>query len=88
MFYLNTSRFAKTFYGVTFLPGQVKEVPGYINHSKFVLVASMPKEPPASIEKKKKQGRPKKEIIEPEIHEEQEEVLNGATEGDKASDAI
>ena len=29
---------AKTFYGVTFNPGDVHDVPGYINDSKFIRV--------------------------------------------------
>lgn len=79
MKYYNGSRFSKTFYGVTFRPGESKDVPGYINHPKFIAVASMPKEPPVSVDTKKR-GRPKKkvepELIE-ELHIEQEEVLNG-----------
>ena len=31
MFYKNVSASAKTFYGVTFKPGEIKEVPGFIN---------------------------------------------------------
>lgn len=36
MIYKNTSRTTMTFYGIVFQPGDVKEVPGYINHPKFV----------------------------------------------------
>lgn len=36
MVYKNLSRTAMTFYGIIFNPGDVKEVPGYINHPKFV----------------------------------------------------
>lgn len=36
--YRNTSCATKTFYGVKFLPGEVKSVSGYINDDKFVRV--------------------------------------------------
>ena len=36
--YKNLSRSTKTFYGVTFQPGEIKEVPGFINHPRFVRV--------------------------------------------------
>lgn len=32
MYYKNTSVTVKTFYNVTFKPGEIKEVSGYINH--------------------------------------------------------
>lgn len=38
LFYQNKSNIPKTFYGVTFGPGEIKEVSGYINHSKFIQV--------------------------------------------------
>lgn len=86
MFYKNISNYTKTFHGVTFHPREIKEVPKYINHPKFVSVSSMPKEPPRSVELTKKVGRPKKVIDEaskPEaensqVNQEQEEVLDGA----------
>lgn len=36
MKYKNTGMTSKTFYGVTFKPKEVKEVPGYINDPKFI----------------------------------------------------
>ena len=50
MVYRNNSVVAKTFYGVTFQPGETKEVPGYINSNDFDFVAKAPKqkEPPTS----------------------------------------
>ena len=36
--YKNLSNAVKTFYGVTFLPGDVKSVPGYIDNLKFIRV--------------------------------------------------
>ena len=46
MIYKNTSIIQKTFHGITFQPGEIKEVPGYINDKSFVRVSKMPKEPP------------------------------------------
>ncbi len=40
--YQNLSRVVKTFHGVTFNPGDIKEVPGYINDSKFIKLDKMP----------------------------------------------
>jgi len=37
--YKNLSKAVKTFYGVTFLPGEVKSVSGYINNTKFARVS-------------------------------------------------
>ena len=42
MLYRNDSHKVMTFYGVKFNPGDVKDVPGNINHPRFVRVASMP----------------------------------------------
>lgn len=36
MIYKNLSRATKTFYGVVFKPGDEHDVPGHINHPKFV----------------------------------------------------
>lgn len=36
--YKNLSKAVKTFYGVTFLPGEVKSVSGYINDKHFIKV--------------------------------------------------
>lgn len=38
MFYKNISYSDKTFYGVTFKPGEVAEVPGYINDRQMIVV--------------------------------------------------
>lgn len=37
MIYKNTSRSTKTFYGVTFKPGESREVPGYITNPDFIV---------------------------------------------------
>lgn len=57
--YKNNSLSVKTFYGVTFRPGEEKPVPGYINSPKFIRIKSVPKELPERAESKKR-GRPKK----------------------------
>lgn len=41
--YKNTGITSKTFYGVTFKPKEVKDVPGYINDPGFVRVADSAK---------------------------------------------
>lgn len=46
MFYKNISTAQKTFYGVTFKPGDIKQVPGYINDKGFIRCA--PPEPKPS----------------------------------------
>ena len=38
MFYKNISYSEKTFYGVTFQPGEVAEVPGYVNDLQMIVV--------------------------------------------------
>lgn len=37
MIYKNISRATKTFYGVTFKPGESREVPGYITNPDFIV---------------------------------------------------
>ncbi len=41
MTYKNVSYKQKTFYGVTFKPGDTKSVKGYINDPKMILVSSI-----------------------------------------------
>lgn len=38
MWYKNISISVKTFYGIEFKPGDIKNVPGYINHPMMVVV--------------------------------------------------
>lgn len=38
MKYKNNSRVTKTFYGVTFKPGETKDVNGYINDPNFIRI--------------------------------------------------
>lgn len=65
MVYKNLSRTTKTYFGVTFKPGDVLEVPGRINDSNFISVSSdlLPK--PAKNEKRN--GKQKQIIKEEEI---------------------
>lgn len=82
MLYKNTSSIQKTFHGVTFQPGEIKEVPGYINDKRFVRVAEMPKEPPKRVDSAKsttsKQEQPKKDPVKEEPkNNKKEEPVNG-----------
>jgi len=42
MIYKNISACKKTFYGVVFNPGDIKEVPGYINDRQMIVESSLP----------------------------------------------
>lgn len=78
MLYKNVSFTQKTFHGVTIEPGEVKDVPGYINNRGFIRVAEMPKEPPKRVEPKK-QTAPKQESSKQESKtNKKEETLNGS----------
>lgn len=46
--YKNLSLTTKKFYGVTFKPGETKEVPGYINDPKFVRIKDEVKTAPVA----------------------------------------
>lgn len=59
--YRNLSNTTKTFHGVTFKPGEIKECPGLINHNQFIKVKSVAKEPPKRTESKPKDVQPKPE---------------------------
>lgn len=50
----------RTFYGVEFDPGETKEVPGYINHPKFVLVPDTVDVAPVAAKPVEKKPEPKK----------------------------
>lgn len=77
MIYKNLSSATRAFYGVEFKPGDVKEVPGYINVPHFIRVQSLPEtvsdeqsiEPEAVSETEQKvDGRRKfKKILKEEI---------------------
>lgn len=67
LLYKNVSDSAKTFYGVTFKPGEVKEVPGYVNHRKMIRVdeSALPKVTPAAEPKKVKPVAPAPKVPQP-----------------------
>lgn len=65
MFYKNTSYSAKTFYGVTFGPGEIKEVEGIINN-RWMIPANDPDTTVTKVQKEPSSGRPKKESGKPE----------------------
>lgn len=82
LFYKNNSTVTKTFYGVVFRPGEIKQSPGYINSSNFIRVFSMPKEPPKRIDHVKKQVnkpvKPKPVVNDVETIVQQGGTLDGA----------
>lgn len=60
MFYKNVSTSVKTFHGVTFNPGDVKEVKKYINDKWMILTDEKNKEP--EIQQKPSSEKIKKEV--------------------------
>lgn len=75
MFYTNRSSVTKTFHGVTFRPGETKEVFGVINDPKMAL-SSTRQEPP----KRGRRSSSKPEPKEPVVKEEPKVVEATATE--------
>lgn len=74
MYYRNCSNISRTFFGVKFLPGEVKFVPGYINSNSFVRVKSSDARKELREDKKQpKQRKSKKKA--PEIVEESKENI-------------
>lgn len=59
MIYKNLSTTTKTFYGVTFKPGEEHEVPGYINHPKFMRLTAFSSNP-AEVQADSKSTKEKK----------------------------
>lgn len=64
MFYKNTSYSEKTFYGVTFKPGETKEVDGYINN-KWMILKDGPTTATVNVQQKPSPAKPKKEVPSP-----------------------
>ena len=65
MFYTNRSSITKTFHGVTFRPGDTKEVFGIINDSAFIH-SSTRQEPPKcdrSVSSKSKESSSEKSVV-------------------------
>lgn len=85
MFYKNTSYSDKTFYGVTFKPGETKEVNGPINNRWLIPVD----DPDTKVETKVQQkpsSEPKKDAPKPEVKKE-ESKKDVPKDVEKASDA-
>jgi hypothetical protein len=93
MFYKNNSFVAKTFYGVTFQPGEIKDVPGYVNDRDFMRVARPVKqEPPKQVEVIAKESIPVKSVdpepvAEPTVVEMPVEPVTSSTE-DKPAEEV
>lgn len=64
--YKNISNSVKTFYGVTFKPGETHEVTGHINSPNMIRVKDMPKEPPKA---EKGKSQPKSTMIKSDVEE-------------------
>lgn len=47
--YKNISPYPLTFYGVTFNPNEIKEVPGFVNHPRMVRIQEVVKKQPRAI---------------------------------------
>ena len=70
MLYKNISHSVKTFYGVTFKPGEIKEVPGFINNNKMIVadVSEIKRPSKQSTTSPKKQEKPLEKIsVTPEV---------------------
>lgn len=81
MFYQNISRATKTFYGVTFKPGEIHDVPGYINDIGFERCAKPKAQPkpepkPKSQPKVSDESKPASQPTKP-TKEEKEETVDG-----------
>lgn len=84
MFYTNGSSITKTFHGVTFQPGETKEVFGYINDPYFY-ISSKRQEPPKrerrdtsvseNLASKKESKREVKEKVKEKVKEDSKEVI-------------
>lgn len=59
MFYKNISTSVKTFHGVTFKPGEIKEVSDYINH-RFMILSDEPTS--SNMQQKPSSEKPKKDV--------------------------
>lgn len=57
--YKNISNVDQTFYGVKFKPGEVKEVPGWINSGSVVRCNESDIKKPTKVEPKKSEEKPK-----------------------------
>lgn len=85
MFYKNTSYTTKTFYGVTFKPGETKEVPGVINN-KFMVVKDAPKVTSNKVQQKPSSEKPKEEPSKSSAVAEDKESSDAKKQPEKATD--
>ena len=81
MFYKNTSYTAKTFYGVTFQPGETKEVDGSINN-RWMILADGPTTKETKAQQKPSPAKPMKEA--PKEDKKQEPKPEEVKEPEKA----
>ena len=81
MFYKNTSYTVKTFYGVTFKPGETKDVNGVINN-KWMILVDDPKE--TKPQQKPSPDKPKKEA--PKAEQKPSEEAKQVAEEEKKSE--
>lgn len=72
MIYKNISNTSQTFYGVSFAPGDIKGVPGYINSPGFVLKRALPRTYKAL--SKKSEIKDTVQVNQVEIKDNQEEL--------------
>lgn len=76
--YKNCSHSVKTFHGVTFKPGEVKEVPGVINHDSFIKMEKLPDITPSKEPKVKSSiNKTTKNSTEIKVDKEKEEKKEG-----------
>lgn len=67
MLYKNISCSVKTFYGTEFKPGEIKEVPGYINHPKMIVATQLDEAIDSKQSTKSTQDKQKKSLEKPSV---------------------
>lgn len=85
MFYKNMSIATKTFYGITFKPGEIKEVPGYINDKSFI-ACSRPATPARVASKSAAKSTTKPSVAESKKHE--SEVKDKSTKTEEKEESV
>ena len=76
MFYKNVSYTEKTFYGVTFKPGEIKNVPKYINNKWLIRLDDYAASKDSLSQQKPSSDKNKKESIKSEKVDKPEVVVN------------
>ena len=77
MFYKNISIATKTFYGVTFKPGDIKDVPGYINDKGFERCDPPKAAPKSAAKPSAAASKPASQSTKPNKIEKKEESVDG-----------